>query len=210
MSPQRYERVRSSICLTPEPLQAHSICFSRSITDSECLQISDRDHEDDPIANPSPRNTDQIPSSPPPSFRSRTSSPSSRHLLSSEDPLSSEADRILADAFDDDPNSDHESNDGDDRQRLMRGNTTSRDDQNVMNGESRPQPIQRTITEFPGVGPLSGGRTRGTPYSTFTSSNDGVFANLNAKPERGEKEEEEKPPVSCHDYQPLHCISLNT
>ncbi|KAL8747500.1 MAG: hypothetical protein Q9190_000629 [Brigantiaea leucoxantha] len=164
MSPQRYER------------------------------ISDRDHEDDPIANPSPRNTDQIPSSPPPSFRSRTSSPSSRHLLSSEDPLSSEADRILADAFDDDPNSDHESNDGDDRQRLMRGNTTSRDDQNVMNGESRPQPIQRTITEFPGVGPLSGGRTRGTPYSTFTSSNDGVFANLNAKPERGEKEEEEKPP----------------
>jgi len=36
-----------------------------------------------------------------------------------------------------------------------------------------------------------------TPYSTFSSSNDGVFANLNAKPELGEKTEEQ-PPVSFY------------
>ena len=36
-----------------------------------------------------------------------------------------------------------------------------------------------------------------TPYSTFSSSNDGVFANLNAKPELGEKTEEQ-PPVSLY------------
>lgn len=38
------------------------------------------------------------------------------------------------------------------------------------------------------------------PYATFASSNDGVFANLSAKPERGEKLEEEKPPVCCLSY----------
>lgn len=31
------------------------------------------------------------------------------------------------------------------------------------------------------------------------STNDGVFANLNAKPERGEKNEEDLPPV-CAEY----------
>ena len=33
------------------------------------------------------------------------------------------------------------------------------------------------------------------PFSAFSHSNDGVFANLSAKPERGEKIEEQ-PPVS--------------
>ncbi|KAL8698535.1 MAG: hypothetical protein Q9201_006519 [Fulgogasparrea decipioides] len=156
---------------------------------------SDRDDE----LPHSPANEDfhSIPSSPPPSFRSRTSSPSSRHLLASEDPLVSEADRTLADTFDDGSASDGESNDGgDDRQRLMRGNTippTEGQTTTVSDG-ARPVPIQRTVTEFPGVVPIAPERTRGMPYSTFASSNDGVFANLSAKPERGEKLEEEKPP----------------
>ena len=79
----------------------------------------------------------------------------------------------------------------------MRGNTvppTESQTTTVSDG-ARPLPIQRTVTEFPGVTPVVPGRTRGMPYSTFASSNDGVFANLSAKPERGEKQEEEKPPV---------------
>lgn len=139
-----------------------------------------------------------VPSSPPPSFRSRASSPTSRHLLASEDPLVSEADRTLADTFDDGSASDAESNDGgDDRQRLMRGNTIppTESQPTTTSVGSRPVQIQRALTQFPGVTPVAPGRTRGMPYSTFTSSNDGVFANLSAKPERGEKQEEEKPPV---------------
>lgn len=79
----------------------------------------------------------------------------------------------------------------------MRGNTVplTETQTTTTSDGARPVPIQRTVTEFPGVTPVASGRTRGMPYSTFASSNDGVFANLNAKPERGEKQEEEKPPV---------------
>ncbi|KAL8646380.1 MAG: hypothetical protein Q9210_006174 [Variospora velana] len=158
--------------------------------------VSNNDHDDDPSTPRDNQDFHSVPSSPPPSFRSRASSPSSRHLLSAEDPLTSEADRTLADTFDDGSESDAESNDaGDDRQRLMRGNTVPpTETQTAASDGARPMPIQRTVTEFPGVTPVVPGRTRGMPYSTFASSNDGVFANLNAKPERGEKQEEEKPP----------------
>ncbi|KAL8771690.1 MAG: hypothetical protein Q9209_002881 [Squamulea sp. 1 TL-2023] len=138
-----------------------------------------------------------VPSSPPPSFRSRASSPTSRHHLASEDPLISQADRTLADTFDDGSASDTESNDGgDDRQRLMRGNIKppTKSQTTTTSDGSRPIQIQRTVTQFPGVTPIEPGRRRGMPYSTFSSSNDGVFANLSAKPERGEKQEDEKPP----------------
>ncbi|KAL9012658.1 MAG: hypothetical protein Q9173_002582 [Seirophora scorigena] len=159
--------------------------------------VSNNDHEDEPSTPRANQDFHSVPSSPPPSFRSRASSPSSQHLLNSEDPLTSEADRTLADTFDDGSVSDADSNDGgDDRQRLMRGNTVlPTDTQTTTTSDgARPVPIQRTVTEFPGVTPVAPGRTRGMPYSTFASSNDGVFANLNAKPERGEKQEEEKPP----------------
>ncbi|KAI4108993.1 MAG: hypothetical protein L6R37_000711 [Teloschistes peruensis] len=162
----------------------------------EPVANSDRD-EDHPH---SPVNEDfhSIPSSPPPSFRSRASSLISHHLLASQDPLVSEADRTLADTFDDGSASDAESNDGgDDRQRLMRGNTIPPPEgptQTTVSEGGIPVPLQRTVTEFPSIVPVAPERTRGMPYSTFASSNDGVFANLSAKPERGEKLEEEKPP----------------
>lgn len=158
-------------------------------------RVSNRDQDDEPSTPHANEDFHSVPSSPPPSFRSRASSPTSQHLLNSEDPLTSEADRTLADTFDD--GSDSEShNGGDDRQRLMRGNTTESTDvqTTTVNDGARPVPIQRTVTEFPGITPVVPGRTRGMPYSTFASSNDGVFANLSAKPERGEKQEEEKPP----------------
>ncbi|KAL8674312.1 MAG: hypothetical protein Q9168_001305 [Polycauliona sp. 1 TL-2023] len=159
-------------------------------------QVSSDDRDNEPAVH---NNQDfhSVPSSPPPSFRSRASSPTSRHLLASEDPLVSEADRTLADTFDDGSASDVESNDGgDDRQRLMRGNTvpTTESQSTPTSDGSSPRPIQRTVTQFPGVTSVAPARTRGMPYSTFSSHNDGVFANLSAKPERGEKLEEEKPP----------------
>ncbi|KAL8964229.1 MAG: hypothetical protein Q9183_004602 [Haloplaca sp. 2 TL-2023] len=160
-------------------------------------QVSNSDRDDDGAHSPIDEAFHPIPSSPPPSFRSRASSPTSRHLLASEDPLVSEADRTLADTFDDGSASGAEDNEGgDDRQRLMRGNTVSStgDQTTTVSSGDRPRPIQRTVTEFPGVVPVAPQRTRGMPYSTFASSNDGVFANLSAKPERGEKLEEEKPP----------------
>ncbi|KAL8832973.1 MAG: hypothetical protein Q9170_004609 [Blastenia crenularia] len=159
--------------------------------------VSNHDQDDEPLTPRANEDFHSIPSSPPPSFRSRASSLASRHLLTSEDPLTSEADRTLADTFDDGSASDSESHDGgDDRQRLMRGNTLPPTDEQTttVRDGARPIPVQRTVTEFPGVTPVVPGRTRGMPYTTFTSSNDGVFANLSAKPDRGEKQEEEKPP----------------
>ncbi|KAK0642415.1 putative metal homeostasis protein bsd1 [Lasiodiplodia hormozganensis] len=134
-----------------------------------------------------------IPSSPPPSFRSRASSPSQQRLLSEHDPLSSDADRELEDTFasPSDDESDDEHGDGmDDRQRLMRGQPESSRSDDGHEGsseeESRPRPIVRRVTQLPAFVP--GGRVIGGG-----SGNDGVFANLSAKPSR-EDEAEEKPP----------------
>jgi hypothetical protein len=115
----------------------------------------------------------QIPTSPPPSFRSRTSSPILRN-----DPLRSDADRELHDTFDspsDDEGSDNE-DDGDDRRRLVRRDTSTDDA-----GQRTP-----VVAQIPVV---YSGRTVGGG-----NANDGVFANLSAKPTRGE-EVDEKPPV---------------
>ena len=60
----------------------------------------------------------------------------------------------------------------------------------------RPDMRPRTVTQLPPP-------TAGTPYRPFQSSNDGVFANLNAKPERG-GEKEELPPVSSSTHPSLY------
>ncbi|KAF4308342.1 hypothetical protein SLS57_002270 [Botryosphaeria dothidea] len=134
-----------------------------------------------------------IPSSPPPSFRSRASSPTQQRLLHEQDPLASDADRELEDTFasPSDDESDDENDDGmDDRQRLMRGQPeSSRNDDNFEGSsqqDSRPRPIVRRVTQLPAFVP--GGRVVGGG-----SGNDGVFANLSAKPGRDE-DVEEKPP----------------
>ncbi|KAI9652137.1 MAG: hypothetical protein M1829_001842 [Trizodia sp. TS-e1964] len=152
-----------------------------------------------------------VPTSPPPSFRSRASSPTSRHLLS-QDPLVSDADQALAASFDPNDGSDSEADDDDDdndQRRLMRPSSSRRDsgdesvedaevDQPSSGREPRPGAVARRVTELPVFNPppglvssamrrVYGGGSRSTP-------NDGVFANLSAKPERGEKEDE-KPPT---------------
>jgi hypothetical protein len=142
----------------------------------------DGDHVEGPYT-PHP-----IPDSPPPSFRSRASSPLSRH-----DPLRSDADRELADTFDspsDDEGSDDDHDaDTNDRQRLI--TSTSPTGDHVTNTPMSPAlPVERRVTQLPVFAPRSG-QTYGSG-----GANDGVFANLSAKPTRGE-DLDEKPPVSA-------------
>ena len=191
MSSPRYERVR--LMRSTPPLHGEQLA------DRVKIQVSGNDQDDHVEYSPVTPDTEITPSSPPPSFRSRASSPSSRHLLSS-DPISTEAERTLADTFDDGSDSDDEAaNGGDDRQRLMRANTgQSSTEQRAGQDGGRPD-LPRTVTRFPGVETIATANvptrphTGGTPFNNHSQSNDGVFANLNAKPERGEKLEEQPP-----------------
>ena len=191
-------------------------------------------HDDDEAhAHPSnPSRANLTPSSPPPSFRSRSSSPSSRRLLhdasrSRNDGGDGDADQTLADAFDD--GSDSEADDQpDDRQRLMRANPEpqslggsaggdyngSYDGNNAAAASSsesslggagqqqQQEPPQqqrqsRGLFRRPTILPSFATSSSGTSRAV-ASSNDGVFANLAAKPERGEKTED-LPPVCILD-----------
>jgi hypothetical protein len=88
--------------------------------------------------------------------------------------------------------SDDEDNDGDDRQRLMRGSPSSpRADSPVGATTERPPAIERRPTQFPVFTPTPRAGT-GRVYGGGSGS-DGVFANLSAKPEMGEKLEEHPP-----------------
>ncbi|KAK2865217.1 hypothetical protein FQN49_003793 [Arthroderma sp. PD_2] len=138
-------------------------------------------NEDDAVAS---HPTQPIPSSPPPSFHSRTPSPTSRRLLS-QDPLHSDADRTLADAFGDDDGQSDDEEGVDDRQRLMRGspaNTTPDHDsaeERQTRGDIQSRPNASTSE----------------PSRVIRGANDGVFANLSAKPERGGEKLDDLPPT---------------
>jgi hypothetical protein len=135
------------------------------------------------------------PNSPPPEFQSRETSPvRQRHVES--------VNGTLADTFDTN-GSDDEDNDGDDRQRLMRNSSTTTTSLDADSGTRfvlgrdgirRPVAPEPTITAPSSLSlggpPASNGRVYGAG-----SQSDGVFANLAAKPEGGEKVEEH-PPVS--------------
>lgn len=180
MPGQGYERVR---CLVPGALRMRPP-HDCVLTDS---QVAANDDADSPVT----AQQQWPPASPPPSFHSRTSSPTSRRLLA-DDPLARDQDstpthnqdRTLADTFDSDSDDDDDDDDGrDDRQRLMRGNPTPDDD-------APPQPgLLRRTTELPTFNTQ-------TPASgrVYGGGNGGVWANLSAKPTRGE-DLEEKPPV---------------
>ncbi|KAL3426223.1 hypothetical protein PVAG01_03014 [Phlyctema vagabunda] len=131
------------------------------------------------------------PTSPPPSFRSRASSPTSRH-----ESQSTGVNQTLADTFDADGSDSDEDNDGDDRQRLMRGTPSSSstehvDTQTTTIISNRPTIVERRVTHLPAFTPSVPAPT-GRVYGGGSGS-DGVFANLSAKPERGEKTEEHPP-----------------
>lgn len=173
MAPQRYEAVRIKRLTNPDSILT-------------TFQVNTHDDEIDSPLTPHSRHG--IPSSPPPSFHSRASSPTGRRLLN-QDPLSSVADRDLEDTFDDGDASDAE-NDGDDRQRLMRADAppTGQDAATTQIPPTNPSSVptvERRVTELPAFRPM--------PASARPM--DGVFANLSAKPERGEPIDD-KPPVS--------------
>ncbi len=146
--------------------------------------------------------TSHIPNSPPPSFRSAGSSPrnstSQTHQTqpdtsSSHGGSGSQAADPLADAFgDDDSEGD---NDGDDRQRLMRGTPS----QTTGSGGATPAEgqtdgaLQLESTTVPVAQPTMR-PIQGRVYGG--GSGDGVWANLAAKPEAGGEKLEEHPPVS--------------
>lgn len=137
----------------------------------------------------------QVPSSPPPPFRSRASSIGSRRHGSHHSP--EPVDQTLEDTFDAGPNADDEHNAlEDDRQRLIHDAAVAHDQ---IQG-TRPG-VSRNITVLPSF--FTSNRSRQTGPSAM--SNDGVFANLSAKPEKGEKLEEQ-PPVSPFPPLPQHLI----
>jgi hypothetical protein len=182
MSSQRYQPVgRMSNQRTTPQLTAHQV----------------NAHDDDSPIEPS--GNAYSPTSPPPSFRSRDTSPTSRRLLDQEDPMTNDAAQDLDDAFGD--GSDDEE---DDRQRLMRGNPdtpqTTRTPSSSSTTEPRQQ-VERRITELPAFRPPT---TRPQPNA---QANDGVFANLGAKLERGEQVDE-KPPVSIKARPDPHLLTI--
>ena len=168
----RYARVRNQ--------EIH--CQQTARTNTVALQIASEDADDDAITPTSPKAA--VPTSPPPSFRSRASS----HRASREDEGKSEEDRDLNDAFD--APSDDEADDEDtrDRRRLIFGN-----EQESQGSEAqRPLVGERRVTQLPA---FTTSATQATPSGRMVGNgSDGVFANLNAKPRAGE-DLEEKPPT---------------
>ncbi|KAH8724604.1 metal homeostatis protein bsd2 [Phaeosphaeriaceae sp. PMI808] len=146
-------------------------------------RVAGDDQDNSPVT---PRdNTQQWPpASPPPSFRSRANSPNAgaTQRLLSDDPLTNDEDRTLADTFDSDSDDEEDADGRDDRQRLMRGNPST--------DETPPPPgIQRRTTETPVFNTQTPATGR-----VYGGGNGGVWANLSAKPTRGE-DSEEKPPT---------------
>ena len=184
MSSQRYERVRQSKSKsnTSAALLRNPEGMTTMLT---TLQVSNNE-ADTPIS--------ATPSSPPPSFRSVASSPTSRHFPHDSD---ERVDQNLADTFDADGSDSDEENDGDDRQRLMRGTPASSSTDQIVTptttGSPSPPTIERRATYLPVFAPQPAGQT-GRVFGGGSGS-DGVFSNLSAKPEAGEKMEEH-PPVS--------------
>jgi len=148
-------------------------------------RVSAHDEDESPISP-------HVPGSPPPSFHSRASSPTSRHHTSSS------VDQNLADAFDADGSDSDEENDGDDRQRLMRGSPSSTTLQESaaatrpLEGEGEGERHAASPPPPPPPPALPTPRPAGRVYGGGIGS-DGVFANLTAKPDVGEKLEENPP-----------------
>lgn len=70
---------------------------------------------------------------------------------------------------------------------------------------------RQVVSQLSGSTPVAQGRPHITPGvaipNHFTSANDGVFANLNAKPERGEKLEDHPPVRSSTLLSSPHCAN---
>jgi hypothetical protein len=197
MPGQGYERVRCRLSASRAACACTCTCTCTCTCDdplslpqpdgTDCSpQVAGIDQDDSPVTAHGGAQQ-WPPASPPPSFRSRSSSPNadaSRRLLA-DDPVAAPQDRTLADTFDSDSDDDDDDDGRDDRQRLMRGNPRTED-------VASPPGIQRRVTEIPAFNTQAPSSAR-----VYGGGNGGVWANLSAKPTRGE-DAEEKPPVSAH------------
>ncbi|KAL2115203.1 hypothetical protein VTJ04DRAFT_10866 [Mycothermus thermophilus] len=155
----------------------------------ERVNTHDQDEPETPTRD-LPRPTYPVPNSPPPSFRSRASSRERANNTVNPD---------LADAFDD---ADAESDDdADDRQRLVRSNTSappnasnSQTANGTAAGSSSSSSTAQTASQSTQPSrPVGSVPTTRRVYGGGLQS-DGVFSNLSAKPDRGGEEKEEAPP----------------
>ncbi|KAK4153439.1 hypothetical protein C8A00DRAFT_43622 [Chaetomidium leptoderma] len=143
----------------------------------ERVNAHDEDEAETPTP-PLPRLPHPVPNSPPPSFRSRASSRERNNTVNDD----------LADAFDAD--GDESDDDADDRQRLVRGNSTPSFNETMQAGATGTQSSGQSVQP---PRPTGGAPTTSRVYGGGIQS-DGVFSNLSAKPERGDGEKEELPP----------------
>ncbi|KAI1767216.1 hypothetical protein GGR53DRAFT_147750 [Hypoxylon sp. FL1150] len=149
-------------------------------------RINTQDDDPDTPTTPSSLRPQPIPNSPPPSFHSRASSAERRRQ---------NVDPTLADAFDaEDDDSDDEP---DDRQRLVRGNSfpiSSNSTTRSSDGDDgRPSAPGGQSTQWSPVG--TNAQQAGSRVYGGGIQSDGVFSNMTARPERGEKIVEEQPPT---------------
>ncbi|KAK4113172.1 hypothetical protein N656DRAFT_708573 [Canariomyces notabilis] len=143
-------------------------------------------HDDEDPETPAaslPQPTYPIPNSPPPSFHSIAPSISSTRQENEVHP-------DLADAFDAD--GDDSDDETDDRQRLVRGNSTPSFTSTTQAGEAASQSQSQRPGALP-QRPIGAAPTTSRVYGSGIQS-DGVFSNLSAKPETGDGEKEEQPP----------------
>jgi len=142
-------------------------------------------HDEDSPITPNQGTAEQsIPNSPPPSFRSRASS---RRTSLQNSQTQTEAERSLADAFAG-PSDDESDDENESSRRLVETSPTD------PNSPSRPD-NQRRMTEIPAFNANANTANSGRVYGGGSSSTrDGVFANITAKPTRQDMDDE-KPPV---------------
>ncbi|KAF4556134.1 Metal homeostatis protein BSD2-like protein [Elsinoe fawcettii] len=140
-------------------------------------RVVEIDDDDLPITSNELHHQDPVPNSPPPSFRSHASS---RRSSAQHNAPDSEVERSLDDAF----GGSHDSDDEDEESRRL-----------VSRSNSEAHPVRGNIprrnTEFPSVAPAA---QSSRVYGGGSSTRDGVFANISAKPRAGE-DLEEKPPT---------------
>ncbi|PNS21231.1 hypothetical protein CAC42_1010 [Sphaceloma murrayae] len=139
-------------------------------------RVADNEEDDLPVSSSELHHQEAVPHSPPPSFRSHASSRRS----STQHAVEPEVERSLDDAF----GGSHESEDEDEEsRRLVRSET------------ARPGQVERRVTEFPSVSLSGAAAGSGRVYGGGSSTRDGVFANISAKPVAGVDDLEEKPPT---------------
>ncbi|KAI1122287.1 hypothetical protein F5Y10DRAFT_281827 [Nemania abortiva] len=166
-------------------------------------RVNTQDEDPDTPSSPSSLQPRRIPNSPPPSFHSRASSADRRRQNVHSD---------LADAFDTDGDDGDDSDDEpDDRQRLVRGNSFPTSSSSSPSQHAAAASAPTSSAAFETTRPIVPG-LQATPAQPFTTTSrtqpttnsriygggiqsDGVFSNMTARPERGEKVVEEAPPT---------------